>query len=92
VEGYTAPEQERGQSCTQSDLFALGPTLIFLLSGKNPMNCYGSIQGKYGFDLSQIPTIDPALQDIIAKLTEVKPSDRYQTAQEVSQALAKLQE
>ncbi len=92
AEGYTAPEQERGQPCTQSDLFALGPTLIFLLTGENPMNFYRSIQGKYGFDVSQIPTIAPPLQAIIAKVTEVKPRDRYQTAQEVSQALAKLRE
>jgi serine/threonine-protein kinase len=92
AEGYTAPEQERGQPCTQSDLFALGPTLIFLLTGENPMNFYRSIQGKYGFDVSQIPTIAPPLQAIIARVTEVKPRDRYQTAQEVSQALAKLRE
>jgi serine/threonine-protein kinase len=29
AEGYCAPEQERGQPLTQSDLYAIGPTLIF---------------------------------------------------------------
>ena len=33
AEGYCAPEQERGQPLTQSDLYAIGPTLIFLLTG-----------------------------------------------------------
>ncbi|WP_411762913.1 protein kinase domain-containing protein [Dolichospermum flos-aquae] len=38
AEGFCAPEQERGQPLTQSDLYAIGPTLIFLLTGENPLN------------------------------------------------------
>jgi serine/threonine-protein kinase len=34
AEGYCAPEQERGQPLTQSDLYAIGPTLIFCLRAK----------------------------------------------------------
>ncbi|NES24186.1 MAG: protein kinase, partial [Symploca sp. SIO3E6] len=37
AEGYSAPEQDRGQPVTQSDLYAIGPTLIFLLTGHVPL-------------------------------------------------------
>ena len=39
--GYMAPEQFRGQATPASDLYGLGGTLLFLLSGKRkmPMLC-----------------------------------------------------
>ncbi|GAC1493765.1 MAG: protein kinase [Chamaesiphon sp.] len=87
AEGYCAPEQYRGQPCTQSDLYAIGPTLIFLLSGENPMNFYQKRGSEYRFDVRSIPTITPRLKDVIERVTEPKPRDRYQTAKELSQAL-----
>lgn len=36
--GYMAPEQFSGHAVPQSDLYALGTTLIFLLSGREPAN------------------------------------------------------
>jgi len=34
--GYTPPEQAEGQSVPQSDFFALGRTLVYLLTGQHP--------------------------------------------------------
>ncbi|MBD2166954.1 serine/threonine protein kinase [Calothrix membranacea FACHB-236] len=34
--GYTPPEQANGKAVTQSDFFALGRTLVYLLTGKSP--------------------------------------------------------
>jgi serine/threonine protein kinase len=34
--GYTPPEQEQGQAVPQSDFYALGRTIIFLLTGRSP--------------------------------------------------------
>jgi eukaryotic-like serine/threonine-protein kinase len=36
--GYMAPEQFRGQATLATDLYGLGATLIFLLSGKDPID------------------------------------------------------
>jgi eukaryotic-like serine/threonine-protein kinase len=36
--GYMAPEQFRGQATLATDLYGLGTTLIFLLTGKDPIN------------------------------------------------------
>ncbi len=88
VEGYTAPEQDRGQPLPQSDLYAIGPTLIFLLTASSPQKYYGKIAGGYGFKLENIPTLAPKLRDIILKTTAAKPGDRFQTAKQLAQSLA----
>jgi serine/threonine-protein kinase len=87
AEGYSAPEQDRGQPCTQSDLYAIGPTLIFALTGENPMNFYRKRGAEYRFDIQSIPTITPKLAAVIDRVTEHKPRDRFQTAKQLSQAL-----
>lgn len=84
---YSAPEQDRGQPCTQSDLYAIGPTLIFLLAGESPQRFFVRKGIGYRFDVEGIPTITPQLRAIIERVTEPKPSDRYKTAKELSQAL-----
>ncbi|MFM9268560.1 protein kinase domain-containing protein [Tychonema sp. BBK16] len=88
VEGYTAPEQDRGQPLPQSDLYAIGPTLIFLLTASSPQKYYGKVAGGYGFKLENIPTLAPKLREIILKTTAAKPGDRFQTAKQLAKSLA----
>jgi serine/threonine-protein kinase len=88
AEGYSAPEQDRGQPCTQSDLYAIGPTIIFLLTSATPLKFYRRDGSIYGFDTSKIPTITPQLREVIDRLCQPIPRDRYQTAKELSEALA----
>jgi serine/threonine-protein kinase len=88
AEGYSAPEQDRGNPVTQSDLYAIGPTLIFLLTGITPLNFYHRRGSGYQFDVTSVPTITPHLRKVIERVCEPKVRDRYQTAQELSQALA----
>lgn len=88
VEGYTAPEQDRGQPLPQSDLYAIGPTLIFLLTGEGPQKFYGKRARGYGFKLDNIPTIAPKLRETILRTTAANPGERFQTAQQLAQALA----
>lgn len=88
AEGYSAPEQDRGQPVTQSDLYAIGPTLIFLLTGESPHKFYRPQGRGYRFDLESVPTIAPKLRAAIARVTNPNPSDRFATAKELAQALA----
>lgn len=88
AEGYSAPEQDRGNPVTQSDLYAIGPTLIFLLTGVAPLKFFRRFGSGYGFDVSSIPTITPQLREVIERVCEPRVRDRYQTAQELSQDLA----
>lgn len=91
AEGYCAPEQERGQPLTQSDLYAIGPTLIFLLTGENPFKFYRQRGRNFRFDVANIPTITPQLRAVIDRVTEPLPRDRYQSAKELAMALAACQ-
>ncbi|AKG23311.1 protein kinase domain-containing protein [Calothrix sp. 336/3] len=88
AEGYCAPEQERGQPLTQSDLYAIGPTLIFLLTGENPFKFYRQKGRTFRFDVANVSVISPKLKAVIEKVTEPVPYERYQTAEELALALA----
>ena len=91
AEGYCAPEQERGQPLTQSDLYAIGPTLIFLLTSENPFKYYRQKGRNFRFDVAKVPTISSQLRNVIDRVTEPLPRDRYQTAKELAAALAACQ-
>ena len=90
AEGYCAPEQERGQPVTQSDLYAIGPTLIFLLTGETPLKFYRR-NPDYRFVLESVPTITPQLRAVIERVTEPLPGERYATAKKLASALAACQ-
>ena len=71
----------------QSDLYAVGPTLIFLLTGQNPGNfIQHGRRGSY-FDVKNVPTITPKLRQIIERVTEILPRDRFQSAKELAGSL-----
>ena len=91
AEGYCAPEQERGQPLTQSDLYAIGPTLIFLLTGENPFKFYRPRGRSVRFEVAGIPAMTPQLKDVVDRATEPLPRDRYQSANELAKALAACQ-
>ncbi|WP_373541976.1 protein kinase [Chamaesiphon sp.] len=84
---YMAPEQNNGQPCTQSDLYAIGPTLIFLLTGRNPADFIEIQPDGYRFNLASIPSVTPPLQAAIDKVTQRRIRDRYLTAAELARAL-----
>lgn len=87
VEGYSAPEQYRGEPCPQSDLYGIGTTLIFLLTGKTPMQSYMTGNNSFGLNFEGMVNISPQLAKIITKTCKPNPDDRYQTAQELAAAL-----
>jgi len=88
AEGYSAPEQERGHPVTQSDLYAIAPTLVFLITGETPYRFYRKRGSEYRFRPEGIPTITPRLQAVLEQASHPQVSDRYQTAPELAQALA----
>ena len=87
---YMAPEQNNGQPCTQSDLYAIGPTIIFLITGHNPADFLELQPDGYRFNIDRVPNVPPMLQSLIDRVTQRRPRDRYQTAAELAQALQQL--
>ncbi|XGV99155.1 MAG: protein kinase [Leptolyngbya sp. BL-A-14] len=88
AEGYAAPEQAQGRPVTQSDLYAIGPSLIHLITGENPNRLYKKGSQGYRFMLDDYPEVTPPLRQVIDRVTQPRACDRYQTAKELSQALA----
>ncbi|MGL6343603.1 MAG: protein kinase domain-containing protein [Waterburya sp.] len=88
VEGYSAPEQYRGKPCPQSDIYGVGTTVIFLMTGKAPMEYYRYQSNKFEFDIKSIPNMPTNLGKVLAKACQPEPRDRYQTARELSAALS----
>ncbi|NET65401.1 MAG: serine/threonine protein kinase [Moorea sp. SIO1G6] len=83
--GYSPDEQLRyGKADATSDLYALAVTALVLLTGKQPLDFYDSYHATW---LWQEITISPSFKSVLAKMLANLPKQRYQSAQEVSEAL-----
>jgi formylglycine-generating enzyme required for sulfatase activity len=93
---YMAPEQAQGQPLDQrADLFSLGSVLYQIVSGRPPFRANNTVAvlKRVAEDTPRdireiIPETPRWLCDIIAKLHEKNPDDRYQSAREVADVLA----
>ncbi len=73
--GYTAPEQEKGFAVPQSDFYALGCTMIHLVTGKYPLDTYNPDRDVFEWR-SHAPDISEEFADLIDVMIARKPSDR----------------
>jgi tRNA A-37 threonylcarbamoyl transferase component Bud32 len=82
--GYLPPEQFRGRSCPQSDIYALGATLYFLLTGEEPepITCLHPALKE--------ATVSPGLDAAVAHATELELSSRFSGAVELLHELKRL--
>ena len=97
---YISPEQaiDSHKVDRRTDIYSLGCTLYFLLSGHPPFNSGSLAQRLMAHQTKPPPPITneradvPAgLQAIMEKMMAKKPEDRFQTAHEVSEAIANWQ-
>ena len=78
---YVPPEQFRGKPTAQSDIYALGATLYYLLTGEDPEPITRS-------DLSGDVAVPLVLAQIIMKATEPNASERFASASDLKEALS----
>jgi serine/threonine-protein kinase len=89
--GYAPDEQiQRGVVFANSDLYALAVTVLVLLTGKEPQHLINPQDLTWQW--RQEVTISPGLGKILDKMLAHRAGDRYQSAQEVLQALTDVKE
>ena len=81
---YLPPEQFRGKPCPQSDVYALGGTLFFLLTGTEPEPISSSAP------ILVNDNVSAEMNRIVAKATEPELKDRYASVAEMQADLRAL--
>lgn len=86
TEGYSPPEQYRGEATPLADIYALGATLHHALTRRDPR-----LEPPFSFGERPIRKINPAvsieLEAVINTALQYNPKDRFQSAEAMKEAL-----
>lgn len=88
--GYTAPELQAGKAAPASDLYALGATLVYILTGQEPDAFYRLGDEEFRLHVEDVPRLSPEMADVIQRLTHPQPQKRYSSASQVAEAMREL--
>jgi outer membrane protein assembly factor BamB/tRNA A-37 threonylcarbamoyl transferase component Bud32 len=86
TEGYSPPEQYKGEASERADLYALGATLHHLLTKQDPR-----MEPPFSFEDRKIRSINPnisvELEAVIYTALHYDPNERYSSAELMKEAL-----
>lgn len=86
TEGYSPPEQYRGEASPLADLYALGATLHHALTRRDPR-----MEPPFSFEERPLRKINPnisvELEAVVSQAVQYNPEDRFETADEMKEAL-----
>jgi outer membrane protein assembly factor BamB len=89
TEGYSPPEQYKGEATPVGDIYALGATLHHVFTGRDPR-----LEPPFSFADRSIKEINKGvsaqLEAVIMKALNYDKKERYQNAQEMKKAFEKL--
>lgn len=91
TEGYSPPEQYRGQAEPAGDIYALGATLHHLLSRQDPR-----LEPPFTFaerPISKVnPHVTPEFEGVIMRCLAYSPADRFLNAEALKETLVALRD
>jgi outer membrane protein assembly factor BamB/tRNA A-37 threonylcarbamoyl transferase component Bud32 len=86
TEGYSPPEQYRGEATPMADIYAMGATIHHALTRRDPR-----LEPPFSFaerPLRRInPAVSPELEIIVNRALEYDPANRFKSASEMKDAL-----
>jgi outer membrane protein assembly factor BamB/tRNA A-37 threonylcarbamoyl transferase component Bud32 len=86
TEGYSPPEQYRGEATPAADIYALGATIHHAMSRRDPR-----IEPPFSFSERPLRRINPAvsaeLETVVNTALEYNPDSRFRSASDMKQAL-----
>ena len=86
TEGYSPPEQYKGEATPLADIYALGATLHHLLTSRDPR-----LEPPFSFGERMIRSVNPAvsveLETVIYTALQYNPTERFSTAQKMREAV-----
>jgi len=86
TEGYSPPEQYRGEATTLADIYSLGATIHHLLTRKDPR-----LEPPFSFGERPIRKINPGvsveLETVISTALQYNAGDRFKTVDELKHAM-----
>lgn len=87
--GYMPSEQAAGNPVFASDLYSLGLTAIFLLTGKRPQQLRDAVTGSINWRPHAVH-ISAGLAAVLEKAIQPSDRKRYQSAREMNAAITKV--
>lgn len=83
-QSYMAPEQVKGMPCPQSDIYSLGATMYFLLTGEDPEPL--SVASPRAVN----PSVDEKLDEIVQRCMQFDLKKRYADPKQIEKDLSEI--
>ena len=87
---YIAPEQTKGKAVFASDLYSLGVTCIYLLTGIPPFDLFDAINDCWAWRDYTLNKVSNNLGEILDKLLQNALNRRFRSADEVLETMQKF--
>ncbi len=82
--GYASPEQSMGQATFASDIYSLGLTCLYLLTGVHPFSLYSAAEDRWVWQDYLSSPLQSRLVQVLDQMVNRSLQQRYQSADQVA--------